>query len=227
MKRFWRVALIVVFSVGLLGLVSSPAAAAVINKWNVGVTEPAGFIATNNPDFPGGFAETAMWMEYADPTLEVDRDGDDFVVNYLEGPLVFCFHLGYFAGFADDGSPFGEGFTRSDLHIKMNVVAPDGVTTVSDYDMRGAPNNNVTGNLPFLLGFPNPPQLFIQNKIPFQEVPWIIGADPSVLGTYSFTLTAVEGDSELSLTMYVRVVPAPGAVGFLGLASLLALRRRR
>jgi hypothetical protein len=51
--------------------------------------------------------------------------------------------------------------------------------------------------------------------------------DPTVAGTYTFTLKALSGSTEVGSTSINVLVPEPASLGLLGLAGLIVGRRRR
>ncbi|XAM00551.1 PEP-CTERM sorting domain-containing protein [Phycisphaeraceae bacterium D3-23] len=57
---------------------------------------------------------------------------------------------------------------------------------------------------------------------------WFVpGFDPLAVGEYTFTLTALNGTTEVASTSIVVLTPEPGSLALLGLGGLMVARRRR
>lgn len=250
MKRFAKFGgaiLFVVFSVGLFGLGGNAATAATISTWNVGSGQPKdNFLFVADDTFPAGRLELGMRAIHRQSPIPVPVVGNTYYVHpghqtagEFGAPVThigrnrwnFDYHIGYWSQVGDDGITYSGdgGVTRPDLLLTMLITSPAGNTvSLPIFDMKLMANDNVTGSQPFPMGDSQDPTYFIQDSQNPVFAPWFVPTfDMNVTGTYSFTLTAIEGDNELSLTMYVEVVPAPGAMVMLGMGGLVAFRRRR
>jgi len=94
--------------------------------------------------------------------------------------------------------------------------------------MKVANNDNVTGSIPFPGGDSQNPAFFIQDSQNPVFAPWFNAPfNMDVEGLYTFTLTAVEGNSTASVMMQTLVMPAPSTMALIAIGGIVSLRRRR
>lgn len=242
MKTRVRIVVLAVFSVLLLFASPGLTGAAEIPTWNVdvgiGPASPPNFLLEESIMFPSagpdGNVQLGMRVYYLNSSDLVPLVDNTFTVDTSNGPWGIMFHAGYWDQKGDDGvTYFGTGWSGLDSSVLMNVTSSTTNTIsspfdTSPFDLRTLPNNNVTGVLPYLLGFAHDPNIFIQNALSIEDLPWLNQpVNPNALGTYTFEMVATDGESELRLPMVVQVVPAPGAGSLLALGGLLCVRRRR
>jgi hypothetical protein len=204
-----------------------------IATWNVGTGQPQGnFLYDSNPSFPGGAIELGQRATFRQSATYPTVSGNTYTVyngyqtaGQYGAPVTatnrnrwnFDYHIYYAGGVQNLNS------------LTMVITSPSGNTvSAASFDMLTANNDNVTGSTPYPGGDSQNPAFFIQDSQNPVFAPWFNPSfDMSVTGTYTFTLTAVEGSSTFSQTMNINVLPTPGAAAILGLGGLVTTRRRR
>lgn len=220
--------------VSVAALVAGAAAADTIPTWNVGSGQYRNnFLLSSSNTFGGGNTlELGLRTVYRQSAELAQLVGETFTVhngfqtagvhgasatNTARNAWNFDYHIFYSGGVQNLDS------------LTMTITSPAGNTvTAAAFNMLVANNDNVTGGTPFPGGDSQDPTFFIQDSQNPVFAPWFAGFDMNVVGTYTFTLTAVEGADTMTQSMQVNVVPAPLAAtsGMAGLAAI-ALRRRR
>lgn len=212
---------------------SSSAATSTIPTWNVGSGQPQdNFLLDSYQAFPGGMLELGQRTIHRQSATPVPVTGNTYTVwsgyqtagefgapvtNMARNRWNFDYHIYYAGGFANLDS------------LTMTITSPLGNTvTAPFFDMKVANNDNVTGAQPYPMGDSMNPAFYIQDSQNPVFAPWFVATfDMNVEGLYTFTLTAVEGSTTASQTMFVNVIPAPGATALLGLGGIVCIRRRR
>ncbi len=232
-RTFNRLVAFMVFSTVALLVCTGSSSAAMIPTWNVGSGQPQdNFVLDQYPAFPGGALELGQRTIYRQSAMPVPVSGTMYTVysgyqtagefgapstNIARNRWNFDYHIYYSGGVQNLDNLF------------MTITSPTG-NTVSAlfFDMKVANNDNVTGSQPFPAGDSQDPTFYIQDSQNPVFAPWFVPMfNMDVEGLYAFTLTAVEGQASVSQTMYVNVIPAPGAGALLGLCGLTCVRRRR
>lgn len=204
-----------------------------ISTWNVGSGQPQGnFLIDQYTSFPGGQLEFGQSVNYRQSALYPTVSGNTYTVvsghqtageygsfatNTARNRWNFNYHIWYEGGISNLDS------------LTMVITSPMGNTVaLPSFNMMVMNNDNVTGSTPWPAGDAQNPAFFIQDSQNPVFVPWFVPTfNMNVEGLYSFTLTATEGSTTVSQTMFVNVVPAPAAATLLGFGGLLTARRRR
>jgi hypothetical protein len=225
-------------AVGALALLAGVSAASTVEiaTWNVGSGQYRNnFLLNSSSNFGGGNTlELGMRTVYRQSAQLVDVYGNDYQVvggHQTAGQQgAFATHTGRNRWNFDYHIFYSGGVQNLDS-LTMTITSPTGNTvTAPSYDMKLANNDNVTGGTPFPGGDSQDPTYFIQDSQNPVFAPWFAGVfDMNVVGTYTFTLTAVEGAETMTQIMTVTVVPAPLAAtaGLVGLFGVATVRRRK
>lgn len=205
-----------------------------IPTWNVGTGQyQNNFLLDSAPNFAGGgLLEIGQRAVHRQSAQLVPLVGNTYtaaagpqtageygapVTNLARNRWNFDYHIRFDGGVQNLDS------------LTMVITSPIGNTvTLPFYNMLVANNDNVTGGTPWPGGDSQNPAFYIQDSQNPVFTPWFVPTfNMNVTGLYTFTLTAIEGNSSLSQTMNVNVTPTPGAAALLGLGGIVASRRRR
>jgi|GEM_PF-6803628 len=226
----------------LFFVVVSVVKADMITTWNVGSGQPKdnflfdaypGFGSGGVPEIVGGnILELGLRTIHRQSAIPAPVSGNTYTV-----------HAGYQTG-GEFGAPvtnLSRNRWNFDYHVyysggvqnldslTMTIVSPTGNTVSAPFfNMKVANNDNVTGSIPFPGGDSQNPAFFIQDSQNPVFAPWFNAPfNMDVEGLYTFTLTAVEGNSTASVMMQTLVMPAPSTMALIAIGGIVSLRRRR